>query len=152
MKGERPKNVPQGLKPVLILQLFTERLKSCPDASCLPEGVFTQPPKPSPFVTSSARLKSCPFKATNIPAALLVAGSFFFYVQSISDQSPDPFLCFHLLFPVGCHLALPFGQSSLACLAGLICSTLVIHGISPPLIIGPGHFRFNPNSAAACRF
>ena len=30
---EAPKNVSLGLKPVLVLQLLTARLKSCPDAS-----------------------------------------------------------------------------------------------------------------------
>ena len=46
--GESPEKQASGLKPVMILQLLTARLKSCPDASCLPEGVFPQPLS-SPF-------------------------------------------------------------------------------------------------------
>ncbi len=45
--AKAPKNVPQGLKPVLIVKLLTARLKSCPDASCLPDGVFPLPLKPN---------------------------------------------------------------------------------------------------------
>jgi probable rRNA maturation factor len=43
------KAVPQGLKPRNQNAGLAARLKSCPDASCLPEGVFQQPVKSRSF-------------------------------------------------------------------------------------------------------
>src|ERR1035438_1948816 len=45
---------PQGLKLNIYFVAFTARLKSCPDASCNPECVFSQPVKPCPFKTSTS--------------------------------------------------------------------------------------------------
>jgi hypothetical protein len=55
--AERAKRSRQGLKPDLFPNVFTARLKSCPDTSCRSEFVLPQTVKLCPFKTSRLRVE-----------------------------------------------------------------------------------------------
>jgi hypothetical protein len=53
-----PKNIPQGLKPILYYQHLAARLKSCPVTKLSPPGVFSRP--------KARRLLSCIYGTTEV--------------------------------------------------------------------------------------
>ena len=59
----------------------------------------------------------------------------------VANQRLNPFLCFHLLFPVGGRLAVALSQVSLAPFASLIRSVAVIHTDSPTAYHRPIRLR-----------
>jgi hypothetical protein len=79
-----PKNIPQGLKPILYYQHLAARLKSCPVTKLSPPGVFSRP--------KARRLLSCIYGTTEVvPFQKRAIPEFFAACKAVPFQNIDLF-------------------------------------------------------------